>query len=318
MAGITCNCGDDKFANMGLPNCVIQMRPIAFPIIMPRYKADGTRNTLDPTSATVGSTINALITTATAAVERLYPWQELQNPVWTRSDTEYKTYDNGEKSRIYGKGGVYNLAAMQVDAAAAFQLAREAQKMGCTEFDMWIAAIDGSVWGVMDDPLNSPTEMHGYAVNASTVDSFMKMPDHNEGAELMYSWDFDRFECFENSYVITKETLLATGGVASTDLRGNQSGVQVNVTPLTNTTVQVTLQTGFGPASEFNIIAGLVVSDFTVENTDIPAGDTAVSLVESPLGTYVITTSAMTAAENYKITASKQLFDISDGTFVAV
>jgi len=160
--------------------------------------------------------------------------------------------------------------------------------------------------------------MHGYAVNASTVDSFMKMPDQNEGAELMYSWDFDRFECFENSYVITKDTLIATGGQASTSLRGNQSGFQVDVTPLTNTTVQVTLQTGFGEPSDFNKIPGLLVGAFTVENTDVPAGDTAVSVVESPLGTYVITTSAMTAAENYKITATTPLFDIADGTFVAV
>jgi hypothetical protein len=89
-------------------------------------------------------------------------------------------------------------------------------------------------------------------------------------------------------------------------------------TAVSNTSCQSVVFEGSGSAGNRGDVTGLVVGDFTVENTDIPAGDIAASLVAGVNGTYVITTSAMTASENYKITCTKAGYAIADGTFVAV
>ena len=79
MGQVICSCDNPAFANLGRPNCVIEMKAVAFPIIVPRFKADGTRNTIDLTSATLGADIKALIQTSTALMERLYPFPRMEN-----------------------------------------------------------------------------------------------------------------------------------------------------------------------------------------------------------------------------------------------
>ena len=42
-----CSCGSPSFGNTGRPNCVIEQKVLAFPVIAPRFKKDGSRNTID-------------------------------------------------------------------------------------------------------------------------------------------------------------------------------------------------------------------------------------------------------------------------------
>ena len=77
--------------------------------------------------------------------------------------------------------------------------------------------------------------------------------------------------------------------------------------------------TGFGTAGSRDHIIGLLLANFTVENTDVPAGNIATAVVENPDGTYTITTSAQTAGEAHKVTVINAAgYDVANGTFTAV
>ena len=80
MSEIICSCGDPTFGNLGRPNCVVEMKAIAFPIIVPRYKNDGTtRNSIDVTSLTMGADILALLSASIPSTDRIYPFPRCEN-----------------------------------------------------------------------------------------------------------------------------------------------------------------------------------------------------------------------------------------------
>ncbi len=315
MAIFSCTCDDPTFGRMGRDNCAIEMRTVAFPIFFPRFKADGTRNTIDTTSATLGADIQGLIAASTATLNRLYPFPRVEEPTWSRTDTGFETASSTQKYKVFGLGGVYTFAFQTWGKDASFQQMREALNFGCTDIDMLLATVDGNLWGIKDEITD--TILRGYELNTETYDSYVEFANATTVAKGMFTVDLDNTEIVENSYAILSSEMIDTGGVKSTALSPVIAGYQTG-SAVTNTTCQSVVFTAGGSAGNAVDITGLLAADFTVENTDVPAGDTVVSLVESPNGTYVITTSAMTAAENYKITCTRAGYDIADGTFVAV
>jgi hypothetical protein len=315
MSIVSCTCANPAFGRMGRDNCPIEMRVVAFPIFFPRFKADGTRNTINLASVTLGSDVQALIAASTATLERLYPFPRVEEPTWSRTETGYETASSTQKYKVFGLGGVYTFSFQTWGKDASFQQMREALNFGCSDLDMLLATVDGNLWGVKDS--RTDTVLRGYELNTETFDSYVEFANATTVAKGMFSVDLDNVETVENSYAILADEMIDTGGVKSTSLSPLIGAYQTG-SAVTNTTCQSIVFTGGGSAGDATDVVGLLVADFTVENTDVPAGDTAVSLVESPDGTYVITTSAMTATENYKITCTKAGYDIADGTFVAV
>ena len=173
--------------------------------------------------------------------------------------------------------------------------------------------VGGSLWGIKDK--ETDTIIRGYEMATETYDSFKEYATDTTTQKAMISWDLNNNECEENSYAITAEEL----GYSANSLRANISGSQI-VTPLTNTTLTSEVITGFGTAAVRDHIIGLLTANFTVENTDVPAGDIIIpTIVENPDGTYTITTSAMTAGEAYKVTVINAAgYDVANGTFTAV
>tara|TARA_R110000764_G_scaffold89383_2_gene170857 strand:- start:1615 stop:2556 length:942 start_codon:yes stop_codon:yes gene_type:complete len=313
MGQIICSCGNPTMPNLGRPDCVIEMKALAFPIIVPRYKADGTtRNTIDLTSATLGADIKALIQTSTTLLNRIYPFPRCENISFERTETVYETAPSTRKYKINGVGGVRTFKFETWGKDAVHQILRELNKIGCTDVDFYLTDVGGSIWGIKDNELD--TIIRGYEMATETYDSFKEYATDTTTQKAMISWDLNNSECEENSYAITAEEL----GYSANSLKGNVSGLQV-VTPLTNTTLKDLVVNGFGSASTRDPIVGLLQANFTVENTDVPAGDIISSVVENPNGTYTITTSAMTASENYKVTVTGATgYDVANGVFVAV
>jgi len=315
MSSGICSCASPTFGNMGRPNCVIEMKTMAFPIIVPRYDVNGTRNTIDSTSPTLGADIQALLLSSLDAQARIYPFPRVENAVWERTDTVYDTAPSTRKYKIDGVGGVYSLSFETWAKDAVFQIMREALKFGCSDFDFYIATTDGNLWGIKDDV--DDTTVRGYEVSAETFDSFVAFATDTTVQKGMFSFDLDNAECVENSYAITAAEMINTGGVKSTSLAPNQSAYQTS-TAVSNTVVSNVVYTGFGSAGDREDVVGLLASDFTVISDTTPAGDIVDSLVESPNGTYAITTTAMVASETYRITCTKAGYDVADTTFVAV
>ncbi len=313
MSSIICSCGNPTMPNLGRPDCVIEMKALAFPIIVPRYKADGvTRNSIDLTSATLGADIKALILSSTALLSRIYPFPRCENITFERTDTVYETAPSTRKYKINGVGGVRTFKFETWGKDAVHQILRELKKIGCSDVDFYLTDVGGSLWGIKDK--ETDTIIRGYEMATETYDSFKEYATDTTTQKAMISWDLNNNECEENSYAITSEEL----GYSANSLRANISGSQV-VTVLTNTTLTSEVITGFGTAGSRDHIIGLLLANFTVENTDVPAGNIATAVVENPDGTYTITTSAQTAGEAHKVTVINAAgYDVANGTFTAV
>ncbi len=319
MSQEACVCGVPASINPGSTGCTIEMKPMAFPVFEYENKADGSRNGIDVTSATLGADIVAKVAASTSVFERLFPTLRVQNPTVTRTDTAYETTANGDRFKLAGEGGVYTFLVEYYGVDGVFQIFREFKKMGCRDITMYIASTDGGLWGTKDSI--TATELHGYKISKETIDSFFNFPVPGAKAKIMMSFDLDRDECVENSYVITAEEMIDTGGVKSTALVPLVSGFQDITDPTpSNTTIKVVVFEGFGTAGVRKPITGLLLLNFVF--TDDPLGTPLVITptgepVEAPLGTYLFTVPALTPANTIESAVTAAGFQVDAVTTIA-
>lgn len=286
--GQICSCGNPKFGNLGRPNCIIEMKAIAFPIIIPRFDSNGDRNVINVMSATLGQDIQDMIEASNPSVDRIYPFPRCENVTEDRTETTYEVAASGRKYKIEGVGEVRSWNFELWGKDAAHQILRELKKYGCSEVDFFLVDIAGSMWGIKDD-ING-TEMRGYEMSTETFNAFKRYATDTTTQKIMIMWDVDNGECEENSYAVTAEESVATGGVKLTSLRGLQTAYQT-LTELNSTTIQTEIWTGFGSASDRDDVVGLapggVSTAFTVNVNGAPIAISAAN--ETADGIYSLT-----------------------------
>lgn len=249
MSAEICSCESPSFGNMNRPNCVIEQRALAFPAFMPRFKADGTRNTINVASATVGTDVQALLNAADP-LERLYPMPRVENATFERTETVYETAASTRKYKVPGVGGVrtFKMELWGKDAVSA--MLRELKKFGCSEIDMYYVDVAGNYWGIKDNVTD--TAMRGYEVSAETFDAFKDYATDTTVGKIMVSFDLDNQECEENSYAVTSEEL----GYAANTLKGLFTGL-LTLQDLVDGTITMDAFTGYGTANNRHDILGL-------------------------------------------------------------
>jgi hypothetical protein len=291
------------------------MRAIAFPIIVPRFKADGvTRNTIDLSSPTLGQDIKDLIATSTALLERIYPFPRCENITFERSETVYETAPSTRKYKIPNVGGVRTMKFETWGKDAVHEILRQLKVLGCSDVDFFLVDVSGSVWGILDDKLD--TDMRGYEMATETFDAFKEYATDTTTQKIMINWDLDNAECEENSYGINSEVL----GYSGTTLKP-LSPAYIKLAELDATTVQFTVCEADGSFAGSPVV-GLVASGATfsvVSDTGVVAEIPPV--VETSDGVYSfphldgeitigdLVTGSITDATGY---------DIADGSFVAL
>lgn len=320
MSADNCICGTPAALDFGNPGCNLEMKQAAFPLFMYRYKADGTRNSIDVSSATLGADIVAKLATSTDIIERLFPTTKVRNQTVPRTDTEYETTSNGDKFTLDGQGGIYSFLWEYYEAGAAFAISRQFQKMGCAEIDMYIVDIAGNIWGTKTS--DTATDLYGYKLSKSTIENFYSFAVPGNVGKNMFSVDLDAFECVENSYAITSAELVDTGGISGTDIVPLTAGYQT-LTAVSNTTFQTVVYMSYGSAGTRKPITGLApasaATNFTAYDETADAAVPLTSAVESPDGTYLITTTGATTATNIiRIEVAATGFDVADATVAAV
>jgi len=279
MGANICSCGNPQLPNLGRPDCVIEMKAIAFPIIIPRYKADGvTRNTIDLASITLGQDIKDLVKASTALLERIYPFPRCENISFDRTDTVYETAPSTRKYKIAGVGGVRTFKFETWGKDAVHAILREMKKIGCTDVDFLLVDVAGSLWGIKDN--ESDTVMRGYTMATETFDAFKTYATDTTTSKLMFMWDLDNAEAEECSYAIVSSEL----GYSATTLKPNV-GASISLVELDATHVQFTVTSGFGTAVTNDPITGLVDANFvvTANGTPVPI---IPSIVETSAGVY--------------------------------
>lgn len=298
MAGENCICGSPAPINANNAGCTLVMEPMAFPIFQYRFKADGTRNSIDVSSATLGADIQALIEVSTAIVERLFPTLRVQNPTVPRTDTEYETTANGDKFRLFGQGGIYSFLQEYYAGDGVFAILREFEKMGCIDIDMYIVDVADQFWGTKTS--NTATDLFAYRISKESIDKFYSFAVPGAKGKTMLSYDLDRIECISNSYAITGQQMVDTGGVLPTSLLPLTSGFQTLTSP-SNITLQTVVFMNGGNAVTNPPVVGLLIGAFTVfdETAGVPIVPSGVA--EAPDGTYLITVPAMTVTNIIRV-----------------
>ena len=310
MSITSCTCNNPQFGNLNRPNCVVEMKAIAFPIIVPRFKADGTRNTIDLTSLTLGQDIKDLLAASLDAQSRIYPFPRCENVTFERTDTAEEVAPSGRKYVLEGVGGVrsFNFELWAKDAV--HQILRELKKFGCSDLDFYLVDIAGNLWGILDSPTS--TEMRGYEMATETFNAFKEYATDTTVQKIMASWDLDNAEAEECSYAITPEEL----GYKATTLKGNISAAQT-LTALTATELQSVVFTGFGSAPARDAVTGLLTGNFTVFN-ETTVLSLAVVAVETVEGTYTLTIAAQTASDVLRVDIDAAGYDTASATVAAL
>lgn len=305
----SCSCTDPKFPNLGRPNCVIRKKKTAVLGIRARYNEAGERNVIDASSATLGDDIRALIQTTTPALERLYLTPKFEEVTWDRSASAYQTMKSGKRFRLDGEGGVRTFNGMLAGDDGVEQMARELQKLGCTEFDVIEITTDGNIWGVMDD--TAVADVRGYAVDKETFDAFIQRAVDGAINGVMIQFDLEDDADLVNSYAITTTEM----GYRATTLRGLISAVCTAV-EATSTTLIATITTGYGTAANPGKVVGLTTSNFTVTADGTPVTVTA---AETADGVYTLTFADLdiSSADEVVVAVSATGYDVASGTFTA-
>ena len=310
MAGI-CSCANPAYPSMGRPNCVVEQRPMAFPIIVPRYKADGvTRNSIDLTSLTLGDDIQTLIDAGTAAQERFYPFPRVENTTFERTDSVTEDAPSGRSYKIYGQGGIYTLAFELWAKDAVYPLLKQAENLGCSEFDYFYVSVDGYLWGELSA---DGENLYGYMADANTYDAFNVFATDTTVQKINVSWDLDSDVALSSSFAISPEIL----GYKATTLTPLIAATQ-SLEAASTTSIVSTVTDGFGTAQELGYVTGISSLSFTAYNVTTAATIVVGGALETSDGVYDITIPAQTASDVVRISANHPGYVIADATVEAI
>jgi hypothetical protein len=293
MSGI-CSCDGGTYVNLNRPNCVIEMKAIAFPIIFPRYDKDGNRNFIDLATVTdVGQHIKDMIANYTTGDKRWVPFPRCENASFDRSETVYETAPSTRKYKIEGVGGVRTMKYELWGKDGVHAILRELEKIGCSEMDFVLVDVAGNIWGIKEDPTS--TILTGYEMATETFDAFKVYATDTTTQKIMVQFDLDNETSESNSFAITPSEL----GYKGTTLKGLVS-TNLEALSATATTIIAYVSNGFGSALNALPITGLVVGDFLVK-VNGGAGAFPTSIVETTAGRYTLTVPTMASGANIEV-----------------
>jgi len=343
MSAIECTCDDPSFGHVGRPNCVITQGALAFPMFSPKTRTNGLRNYL-PTNAasllifladygigfadintalnpspaltadsevTIQHIVDWRLSTYAPVLDRLYPSLRVENATFPRTETVFEAAPSGRKTKIEGVGGIRTWSMELWGKDAAHGVARAHKKFGCHDLDVYYVDVAGVNWGIQD--IEGDGKQRGYEMDTATFDQFMEYATDTTAQKIMLSFDLDRLECEEKSWAITadeygkKFTTIRPliQGIIAHDAAGS---TLVAASPII---IKVTLSASFGTAGNKHDITGLLTGAFTLLDSlgaEQEAAGAWTSVVESPNGTYLLTTSSSPAAGTFTLVTKTTLY----------
>ncbi len=295
---VTCACNDLTLGNMGTPNCNEVAKVTKRLIIMPAFKADGTRNGI-----TLATTLNAAYfadkvnqykadATRNPLAERWYPSPLLEAVADVRDDTIYQEFPSGKKSKT--REGVRHFEGFIVQDAA-FELLGKIKRDGCTELAAFLIDSDGSIIGVGNVPGGLSTALYGIRIDKDSFDSMLVKSTDDSVQQIKIMFDWHRLEKDEDLKKIKASDLVSTDMLSiagSYDVYGTLGAAST-------TTLAISLYTSYGSAKSPIVVTGLVAADVKLFNRTDSLAVTVVSLVESSTvpGDYVVTFAAQTSTD---------------------
>ena len=301
MAG-ACTCGG-RLGATGIDNCVIQFLTTSNFILMPLTKADGTKNFIDLSSATLGADILALTSVATAQDERIYPLPYSENV--TREKAERLT-ESAPSGNIYNiQDGLRSNHMEFWGKNASFRFLSELEKFGCTDLGFFSVDINGTLEGFVDD--NEPTKFYPIPVMPNSYYAMYQYATDTTIQKLMLDFNVQRNFDESQIYYLTAADL----GYPATYLKG-LIPASIAVSNITTTGVTATVSKNGMSALTKKPLTGLILADFTLFDNTGAAAVTITGVTEGADGVYAITYAAVTGANEFTLSASATGYDIAD------
>ena len=290
-----CNC-DVGLSNTGLPNCAPIFSVTKKLILVPTYKADGTKNFIDLTATLDPAYLTAAINDADTA-ERWFPLPYFENVTSDRAESSFEDAPSGRKAFI--KQGTRTMTGEIWGKDALPQLVGQINDARCVNLSAYVVDLNGAILGI--GSADADTILYPIKLDAQSVDAVYTFATDSTTTKLTVTLSWDDSEKDKDLYMI-QDTIdftfdaLDTNGLL--DVKGVHSSPSV---------------TGF--VTEMNYIygslkslvpdTGLLVGDFSLYNNTSAASVTITSVTESPDGTYTFVIPTQTSADVKVLTPSK-------------
>jgi hypothetical protein len=289
-----CTCGI-AYGETGLDNCPVIGKTPHNVIIVPRYKADGTLNSIDSSSVTLGADILALTQYATTPQERLYPIAFGENFTMPITETVYATAPSGNKFKI--KDGIRSVMFELWDKSASVRMLSELKKFGCSTLSYYLVDIEGKIEGYKNAA--GDAEFYPFPMSTSTYNALLNYATDADVQKIMVSFDREQYFNDAKIYYLTQADL----GYSATELKGLVP-IGITATLPTTTSVTVTLTKPQYSAATSAPLVGLLAANFSIENTATNANVPVLTCTESSDGVYVLTYAAVTGTSTFEVTTT--------------
>lgn len=303
MATATCSC-EDGFGNTGVPSCQEVMKVARAIILVPTFKTDGTRNSLD-VSGTIDQAAITLLLNEADENERFYPIPDFDNVEDVRADNVTQDLNSGVT--IFIQEGPRTFSGMRMKSTP--NELKKLQTFNCQQLSAYYVDLGGNLIG-KKEPGNA-TEFFPIQIQKGTLHSKFEKATDAAVQMINMTWTWDQIENDAHlEMILSTETpdinWLTQRGLL--DVTGSY-GVP------TTTTVTLTLKNCFGTAINKQPVEGIIDTDMVLNEISPSPGVVVISSsIEVSPGVYDIIFAAATSADVLAITITKDGFDFTDVT----
>ncbi len=303
-----CQCGG-RLGATGSSDCIIKFFTTSNFILMPTYKADGTKNFIDLSDtdpATLGATIQTLTQVATSQDERLYPLPFAENITREKTDRLTETAASGNIYNV--QDGLRQNHMEFFGDNAAFSFARELQKFNCTKLSYFSVDVNGTLEGYLDE--SDPTKFYPFPIMDNTFYQMYMYATDTTIQKLALDFNLKRNFDETKTYYLTADDL----GYPATDLVGlKPANVVVSNITTTGCTAKVTESTNSALGGD--PIEGLLLAGFTLNNITAGGTVTITGVTEGAAGVYAITYAAVAGANTFELVVSATGYDVAPAEY---
>lgn len=303
---MSCTCTSGG-GNTGVPFCSTKQGVPYSLILVPKYKEDGTLNSIDLANDTLNAAYFEGKINEANWQDRWYPLPYMENVETSREDSQNETANSGNVYRI--KQGIRPFSAEIFEQSPTFL--GKLEEWLCKDFGFFEVDNNGTLAGTLSA---DGTKLYPRYVLKGSFDPKYQMPTDTTVSKVTIMYQYAPSVKDSEIGLITS----ANQGDAEILTLNGLLDVEFRNAAATTSAITVDVVSSYGDAMTPNIIEGLVAADFTVINVTDSGATETVTVVESPDGTYTLTfDSAVVASDELRVTVAKTGLGSNSFTVVA-
>lgn len=295
---ISCAC-DFGLGNTGRPNCV-SIAGVTYSIILtPTFDDSGVKNFIDTTVPLNAAFFTALINGSTDT--RIFPFPSMLNVEDIRGESLTESFNNG--SVVKTGVGTRTFKALMLKLSPAFF--GKIESYGCSNISAYAVDVNGALIGNGSEV----GKLYPLRLDEETWDPIFMKPTDTTVTKIELNYSYSRTE--NDSDLAMIESSEIASDVDLRELSGLQD-VTVVITNDATTGFTATLTGDYGSAVAANTIKGLILGDFSLNETFPTPAPEPFSVDESADGVYDFTyTTPVASADVLALDLTKDGFEMT-------